>query len=52
MWGKEIIVRTIKAKDGGDSKGKYGRWLAEIYLDGEDVNELMVSSGNAVRKDY
>jgi len=33
-------------------KGKYGRWLVDIYLDGTCVNDLMVTEGHAVYKDY
>ena len=44
----EFTVRTFK-----DKKGKYGRWLCEIVLDnGENVNELLVESGHAVRREY
>lgn len=42
VLGKIIIIRTKK-----DTKEKYGRWLAEIELDGVAVNELMLSSGHA-----
>ena len=50
--GKEIYIQTIK-----DRKGKYGRYLAEMWLEGEDgaainVNDLMVAQGQAVYKDY
>lgn len=31
-----ITVRTFK-----DEKGKYGRWLARIFGDGEDLNKLL-----------
>ena len=42
VLGKKIVIRTKK-----DAKEKYGRWLAEIELDGAVVNELMLSSGHA-----
>ena len=49
---KEILIQTIK-----DKKGKYGRYLGEIWLINEDntlsnVNDLMVSSGFAEYKEY
>lgn len=44
---REIIVKTYK-----DEKGKYGRYLAEIWLDGVNVNELMVKEGLAVKAEY
>jgi micrococcal nuclease len=49
--GKEIHLQTIK-----DRQEKYGRYLAEIYIQqgGEwlNVNDLMVKNGHAVYKDY
>lgn len=50
--GKEVIVQTIK-----DRKGKYGRYLAEIWIEDAaqqwiNVNDLMVADGFAEYKDY
>ncbi|MFH1636736.1 MAG: thermonuclease family protein [Chloroflexota bacterium] len=50
--GKEIIIQTVK-----DRKGKYGRYLAEIWLEGEgdeltNINDLLVQEGFAEYKDY
>lgn len=50
--GREILLQTVK-----DKKGKYGRYLAEIWLLSEagdwiNVNDLMVEQGYAVYKDY
>ena len=50
--GKEVIIQTIK-----DKRGKYGRYIAEIWLSGEDeefinVNDLLVSEGFARYQDY
>ncbi len=46
ILGKEIIVQTIK-----DRKGKFGRYLAEIWLkeSGEwiNINDLMIEKGYA-----
>lgn len=49
---KEVMIQTIK-----DKKGKYGRFLGEIWLTNDDgtisnVNDLMVSSGFAEYKEY
>ena len=30
-----------------DGKGKYGRWLATVYVDGADVAEVMIGEGHA-----
>ena len=50
--GREIIIQSIK-----DKKGKYGRYLAKIWMKDEngawiDINKLMVKSGYAVYKEY
>lgn len=41
--GDPLIVTTFK--DPGD---KYGRWLATLTHNGQNVNKLMVDSGHAV----
>ncbi|MEA3349902.1 MAG: thermonuclease family protein [Chloroflexota bacterium] len=50
--GKEIFIQTIK-----DRKGKYGRYLGEIWLQGQDgawinVNDLLVEKGHAEYHQY
>jgi micrococcal nuclease len=50
--GKEVVIETIK-----DKKGKYGRYLAEIWLEekkGEftNINDLIVKEGFAIYKKY
>jgi endonuclease YncB( thermonuclease family) len=50
--GKEIVIKTVK-----DKKGKYGRYLADIFLASDEgkwinINDLMVAEGFAVYKDY
>ena len=50
--GKRVLVQTIK-----DKKGKYGRYLGEIWIEGSsgelvNMNDRMVSEGFAVYKDY
>ena len=47
ILGKEVIVQTIK-----DKKGKYGRYLAEVWLEGQNVNDLLVENGFAEFKEY
>ena len=51
ILGKEIILKTQKA---GSGKGKYGRWLGEIFLPGEAVslNQQMVDLGLAEPASY
>ncbi|MDY6906942.1 MAG: thermonuclease family protein [Chloroflexota bacterium] len=50
--GTEVLLHTVK-----DRKGKFGRYLADIWKRGDDgtwtnVNDLMVQEGYAVYKDY
>lgn len=42
LLGKELIVQTL-----GDEKEKYGRYLAEIFVDGFNVNDEMINTGHA-----
>ncbi len=42
--GDTISIKTFK-----DPRDKYGRWLADVFTaSGENVNQAMVDSGNAV----
>ena len=49
--GKEIIIETIK-----DQRGKYGRYLAEIWLEKNggftNINDLLVAQGFAEYHEY
>ncbi|MBM3143894.1 MAG: nuclease [Chloroflexi bacterium] len=52
IQGKDVHVVTIK-----DRKGKYGRYLAEIWAQDQDgawvnVNDLLVEKGYAEYKEY
>lgn len=51
MSRKNILLETIK-----DKKGKYGRYLGEIWIETENgfenVNELMVKNGHAKFVNY
>lgn len=48
ILGKEVILKTYK-----DDKGKYGRWLAEVYLPGKplewenSINQQLINEGHA-----
>ncbi len=44
ILGKSVIIKTDK-----DTKGKYGRWIAEIYIDDLNVNEYLIDEGYADR---
>ncbi len=41
LTGKQAVLHTYKTD-------KYGRWLAEIYLDDESVNVRLLSEGLAI----
>jgi len=47
ILNKNVIIETIK-----DKKGKYGRYIGTIHLDGKNINELLVENKYAVKKDY
>lgn len=52
IQGKEVFIHTVK-----DKKGKYGRYLADIWLKSEDdrwinINDMLVQNGFAIYKDY
>ena len=40
--GQVVILKTYK-----DRKGKYGRWLAEVFLDGVNLNQQLIEEGLA-----
>jgi endonuclease YncB( thermonuclease family) len=42
-----ILNKTILLKTYKDKKGKYGRWLGEIYLGEENLNEWLINEGYA-----
>ena len=44
ILGKDVIIKTYK-----DKTETYGRWLAEIFVDNQSVNNIMVEDGYAVR---
>lgn len=44
---KEVVIETIK-----DRKGKYGRYLARVSLDGRDIIAEMVQAGYAEWRNY
>ncbi|WP_299938544.1 thermonuclease family protein [uncultured Pelagimonas sp.] len=50
--GKEMYICTTRTKRSGrEATGSFGRYLAEIYLGGENVNKWLVSAGLAAKYD-
>jgi micrococcal nuclease len=42
ILGKQVVLKTEK-----DRKGKYGRYIATVYLDGCDINQWLIEQGYA-----
>jgi len=45
--GKRIVIDTH-----GDRRGKYGRWIATVWIGQTNVNNWLVEQGHAVRVEY
>jgi micrococcal nuclease len=39
---KEVVIKTYK-----DKQGKYGRWIADIYVGSKFINEWLLEEGFA-----
>ena len=48
VLNKTVIIQTLKTPNGSDKQEKFGRYLGVIWLDGVNVNDLLVSKGHAV----
>jgi micrococcal nuclease len=51
IGGKKVIIETVR-----DRRGKYGRYLAEIWIEKNggwiNVNDALVAAGHAVYQEY
>jgi|TARA_E500000318_G_scaffold68437_1_gene63214 micrococcal nuclease len=45
ILGKVVTIKTSK-----DKKGKYGRWLGEVFVEEENINQWLITEGYA--KEY
>jgi len=52
VLGKEVIIKTLLNKKEKEKKGKYGRYIIEVYLDGVNINDEIVEAGHAEYKSY
>ncbi len=51
--GQRVLIRTSPGRgEGYDEKEKYGRYLAEIILDGVNINDELVRRGLAEYRKY
>lgn len=44
---EKILGKSVTLKTQRDKRGKYGRWLATVYVDGLDVNSWLIANGFA-----
>ena len=42
ILGKVITIKTSK-----DKKGKFGRWLGEVFIEEENINQWLITEGHA-----
>jgi len=42
IMGENVIIKTTK-----DRKGKYGRWLGEVFIKDENINQWLLNEGLA-----
>ena len=49
---EKILEQHVTIKTEKDTKGKYGRYLADVFLGPININDLMVEEGHAVYKVY
>ena len=42
-----ILGKTVTIKTSKDKKGKYGRWLGEVYIKDENINQWLLNEGLA-----
>ena len=47
ILNKDVRIKTLK-----DKKGKYGRYIAEVICDGDNINDWLVTEGLAEYKKY
>jgi len=45
---ERILGKTVTIKTSKDKKGKYGRWLGEVFIKDENINQWLLNEGLAV----
>jgi micrococcal nuclease len=46
--GKDVVICTIRRKDGDEKRGSFHRYLAEIWLGDENLNDWLLENDLAV----
>jgi micrococcal nuclease len=47
ILGKQVIIQSIRSKDEEEQREKYGEFLAIVWLDGVNLNDLLIKEGYA-----
>jgi|TARA_R110000744_G_scaffold77129_1_gene152456 micrococcal nuclease len=45
---ERILGKTVTIKTSRDKKGKYGRWIGEVFIEDENINQWLLNEGLAV----
>lgn len=48
----QVLNRMVTVRTKKDKKGRYGRYIVEIFISSKNINDELVSSGFAVHKSY
>jgi micrococcal nuclease len=51
ILGKQVIIQSIKNTKEEEQKEKYGEFLAIVWLDGVNLNDLLIKEGYAKAED-
>jgi micrococcal nuclease len=51
ILGKQVIIQSTKNPKDAEQKERYGEFLAIVWLDGINVNDLLIKEGYAKRED-
>ena len=49
---ERILEKNIQLKTIKDKKGKYGRYLGIVYLEGENINDWLIENNFAKKMEY
>jgi micrococcal nuclease len=56
LAAKALLIKTAEEASGIQvttvGKGKYGRWIAELVIDGVNISDHLVELGYAIYKEY